>query len=315
MPLLEVKDLWVEYYTPSGVVRAVSGVSLFVNEGEMFGVVGESGSGKSTLGLALMRVVPPPGRIVKGAVYLKGVNILEMSEDELRKIRGSKISMIFQDPFTTLDPLRRISDQFVEFLMEHGLLKKEAVSKAFEMLNAVGIPERLWTAYPHQLSGGQKQRVSIAMAIALNPLLVIADEPTTALDVVVQRQVMDLIDETRKKHGVSILFITHDIALAIERSDRIAVMYGGEVMELASKDIISRDPLHPYTKALLDSLPRPSSRSLPRSLQGYPPDLRNPPSGCVFHSRCPLATEACKRAKPSTLEVRLGHFVKCHLVG
>ncbi|MEM4436330.1 MAG: ABC transporter ATP-binding protein [Thermosphaera sp.] len=315
METIKVEDLWVKYFAASGIVSAVSGVSLRIKRGEILGVVGESGSGKSTLGFALMNMVPPPGRIVKGAVILEGVNLLDLSEKQLREVRGSKISMVFQDPFTTLDPLRRISDQFVEFLMEHGLSKEEAVSRSFEMLAAVGIPERLRDAYPHQLSGGQKQRVSIAMAIALNPSLVIADEPTTALDVIVQKQIMDLIDEIKVKHNVSVMLITHDIALALERSDGILVMYGGEVMEYATKVELMRSMHHPYTRALFASLPKLSSSDLPRFLKGYPPDLRNPPKGCIFHPRCDYAREKCRVEKPFVREVSPGHFVSCHYAG
>jgi peptide/nickel transport system ATP-binding protein len=315
MEALRVEDLWVRYYTASGIVSAVSAVSFNMERGEMLGVVGESGSGKSTLGFALMNMVPPPGRIVKGAVILEGRNILELGNKELREIRGSKISMVFQDPFTTLDPLRRVSDQFVEFLMEHGLSREEAQSRSYELLAAVGIPERLRNAYPHQLSGGQKQRVSIAMAIALNPSIVVADEPTTALDVIVQKQIMDLMNEIRAKHNVSIMLITHDIALALERADKILVMYGGEMMEYASKDDLMREMHHPYTRALFASLPRISSKELPRFLKGYPPDLRNPPKGCVFNPRCEYATDKCRVEKPVLKEVSPGHYASCHYAG
>jgi len=310
---LEVRDLWVKYYTFSGIVSAVSGVSFNLRKGEMLAVVGESGSGKSTLGLALLNMVPKPGKIVKGEVLLGGVNILKLTPEEMRKIRGSRLSMVFQDPFTTLDPLRKIVDQFEEFLLEHGFDKSKARSIVKEYLEAVGLPERIMYSYPHQLSGGQKQRVSIAMAIALNPEVIIADEPTTALDVVVQKQIMDLIDYIKGKYGSSIILITHDLALALERADTIMVMYGGYVMEYAEKKELLNNMKHPYTKALFEALPRITTGKLPKSLPGYPPDLRNPPQGCIFHPRCEYATEDCRLKKPGILEVGKGHFVACHL--
>jgi len=311
--VLLVEDLYVKYYTRRGIISAVSGVTFDVIKGEMLAVVGESGSGKSTLGYAIMRLLPRSGAVERGRIVLDGEDILRLSEEELRRIRGGKVSMVFQDPFTTLDPLRRVLDQFREFLAEHGIDAERGRIIAEEMLEAVGVPKNLANAYPHQLSGGQKQRVAIAMAIALNPLLVIADEPTTALDVVIQRQVMDLLDDV-KKRGTSIMFITHDIALAIERADRVMIMYGGEVMELAEKSMLAKRALHPYTVGLLSSMPRIGSEKLPSSIPGYPPDLRSPPKGCIFHPRCPYTTERCRTVKPILSEVEKNHFVKCHLV-
>ncbi|MGC8544295.1 MAG: ABC transporter ATP-binding protein, partial [Vulcanisaeta sp.] len=261
-----------------------------------------------------INMVPPPGRIVRGSVLLNGRDILTMNDDELRKVRGSEISIVFQDPFTTLDPLRKIDDQFMEFLVEHGLDKQTARARVGQLLEEVGIPQRLWSAYPHQLSGGQKQRVAIAMAVALNPQVMIADEPTTALDVVTQKQIMELMNRIRKDHGVSIILITHDLALALEWADTILVMYGGEVMEYASKVEIMHHPLHPYTMGLLESLPRMGSKTLPKHLPGNPPDLKNPPRGCVFHPRCIMAHEVCKLVKPQLREVVQGHYVACNLV-
>lgn len=310
--VLIVKDLWVKYFTSSGVINAVSGVSFSLSRGEMLAVVGESGSGKSTLGYALLNMVPKPGRIVKGEILLDGVNILKLSEEELRKIRGSKISIVFQDPFTTLDPLRKIRDQFMEFLMEHGIDKNNALKIAREYIEAVGLTERVLDSYPHQLSGGQKQRVSIAMAISLNPSVVVADEPTTALDVVVQKQIMDLISDIKRRYSSSFILITHDLALALERADSVMVMYGGYVMEMASKNELAKNMAHPYTKALFESLPRIKQRTLPKYLTGYPPDLRNPPPGCIFHPRCPFASEKCRIMKPELVEISKGHFVACH---
>lgn len=313
--ILEVSDLWIKYYTLSGIVHAVSGVSFQLGKGEMIAVVGESGSGKSTLGYALLNMVPKPGRVVRGQVLLDGLDLLRLNNEEIRKIRGSRVSMIFQDPFTTLDPLRKVGSQFEEFLLEHGVDQAKARSMIKEVLLAVGLPERTVDLYPHQLSGGQKQRVSIAMAVALNPDVVVADEPTTALDVIVQRQIMDLIDDIRKRAGTSVVLITHDLALALERADTVMVMYGGHVMELAEKNELLSNMVHPYTRALFESLPRISQRKIPKSLPGYPPDLRNPPSGCVFHPRCKYAREKCKLSTPLLREVKRGHFVACHLLG
>jgi len=309
--VLEVEDLWVKYFTLTGVVNAVSGVSFKLGRGEMLAVVGESGSGKSTLGYALLNMVPKPGRVVKGRVVLGDTDVLKLSPEELRRVRGSRISLVFQDPFTTLDSLRKIGDQFVEFLMEHGLDEASAYRTAREYTEAVGIPGRVLDSYPHQLSGGQKQRVAIAMAISLSPEVVVADEPTTALDVIVQRQIMDLIDEVKRKYKSSFILITHDLSLALERADTVMVMYGGYVMEMAGREEIAGRMLHPYTRALFESLPRLGQRTLPKSLPGNPPDLRNPPPGCVFHPRCPKATEECRRERPMLVEASRNHFVSC----
>jgi len=315
MEVLTVNDLWVKYYTISGIVSAVSGVSFKLRKSEMLAIVGESGSGKSTLGLALLNMVPKPGRIERGEVILDGVNILKSSPREIVKIRGSRISMVFQDPFTTLDPLRKIVDQFEEFLIEHGVDKTRARSIIKEYLEAVGLPERVMYSYPHQLSGGQKQRVSIAMAIALNPQVVVADEPTTALDVIVQKQIMDLVDSIKEKYKSSIVLITHDLALALERADTVMVMYGGNIMEYAGKTELYGNMKHPYTRGLFEALPRILQKTLPKSLPGNPPDLRYPPPGCIFHPRCEFAMEKCKSEKPPLIEVSKDHIVACHLYG
>ncbi|MEM0192088.1 MAG: ABC transporter ATP-binding protein [Candidatus Korarchaeum sp.] len=313
--LLKVEELSVHYLTRKGVVHAVDDLSLELRRGETLALVGESGSGKSTLGLAIMRILPPPGRIVSGRAILDGIDLLKLTEDEMREIRGHKVSMVFQDPFTTLDPLRRASDVVAEVMMEHGVGEREAKERALELLRRVGIPEKLVDAYPHQLSGGQKQRVSIAAAIALGPSLLIADEPTTALDVIVQRQIMDLLDEIRRGSEMSMVLITHDIALALERSDRICVMYAGKLMEVGTKEEIMNSPMHPYTKGLLSSLPRLLSSEWPSSIPGSPPDLRNPPSGCRFHPRCSGAMEICRRETPAIIRVGGEHIVSCWLHG
>ncbi len=315
MEVLIVNDLWVKYFTLSGIVSAVSGVSFKLRRGEMLGVVGESGSGKSTLGLAVLNMVPKPGKIIRGEVLFNDMDILKLDPHEIRKIRGSRISMVFQDPFTTLDPLRRVVEQFEEFLIEHGVDRAKARATVKDYLEAVGLSERIMYSYPHQLSGGQKQRVSIAMAIALNPEVIIADEPTTALDVVVQKQIMDLIDSIKERYKSSIILITHDLALALERADTIMVMYGGYIMEYAEKRELFDNMKHPYTRALFEALPKVLQRNLPRSLPGYPPDLRNPPPGCIFHPRCEFASEKCKRELPPLIEISKNHFVSCHFAG
>ncbi len=309
--MLKIEDLSVRYFTKKGVVHAVDNVSLEVRRGEALALVGESGSGKSTLGFAIMRMVPPPGRIVKGSIILGDRDLMELSEEEMREIRGSQVSMIFQDPFTTLDPLRRVNDIVAEVMIEHGVDEGEAKERATYLLRRVGIPERLVDAYPHQLSGGQKQRVAIAAAIAMNPSLLIADEPTTALDVIVQRQIMDLLDEIRKDMGM--ILITHDIALALERADRICVMYAGRVMEVADKEMM-KEPMHPYTKGLLSSLPKLLSSEWPSSIPGMPPDLREPPKGCRFHPRCSEAMDICREEAPGLFSVD-GRLVSCWLYG
>jgi peptide/nickel transport system ATP-binding protein len=310
--MLKVEDLSVRYFTKKGVVYAVDNVSLEVRRGEALALVGESGSGKSTLGFAIMRMVPPPGRIVGGRIILEDRDIMGLSEEEMRKLRGSKVSMVFQDPFTTLDPLRRVNDIVAEVMIEHGVDEREAKERAAYLLKRVGIPEKLVDAYPHQLSGGQKQRVAIAAAISMNPSLLIADEPTTALDVIVQRQIMDLLDEIRRDMGM--ILITHDIALALERADRICVMYAGKVMEVADKDMMMKEAMHPYTKGLLSSLPRLLSREWPSSIPGMPPDLREPPKGCRFHPRCSKAMDICREQAPDLFSVD-GRLVSCWLYG
>lgn len=311
-PILRVEDLVVEYRTPRGVVRAVDGVSLDAYPGEMLAIVGESGSGKSTLGYAMMNLVPPPGRISRGRVIVGGIDLTRLSENELRGLRGRLVSMVFQDPFTTLDPIRRVIDQLVEVYTVHGVDREVAENEALKLLESVGLTRRMAYSYPHQLSGGQRQRVSIAMAIALKPRVVIADEPTTALDVVVQRQIMDLIEGV-KRSGVCVVLITHDIALAGERADRVAVMYAGKIVEIGSKSDVLGNPQHPYTVALLSSVPSITGGKWPEPLQGSPPDLRNPPHGCRFHPRCKYAMEICRREEPPPVEIKPGHYTSCWL--
>ena len=316
--LLDVKNLSIYYYTLAGTVKAVENVSFAIGKREWVSFVGESGSGKSTVAYAILNLVPSPGQIINGEIIFEGKNILELTNEELREIRGKEISMVFQDPMTSLDPLRKIGDQIAEVMIEHGVEKEEAYEKAKELLKKVNLPEDRISYYPHQLSGGQRQRVAIAIAMAFNPKLLIADEPTTALDVIVQDAIMDLIGSL-KDEGTSIFFVTHDISLAAERSDKIAVMYAGKLVEFGRVEQILENPLHPYTQSLLASVPDLWSEKEIKAIPGYPPDLRNPPSGCRFHPRCPIFKEQatlkgiCDVTEPKTIEIEKEHFVACHL--
>ena len=318
--LLEVKNLSIYYYTLAGVVKGAENVTFSIDRGEWVTFVGESGSGKSTVAHAIMNIVPSPGKVVAGEVIFEGKDLLKLNKEELRKIRGKDISMIFQDPMTSLDPLRKVGDQMVEVMTVHGVPEDEARERAKELLEKVNLPPDRLDYYPHQLSGGQRQRISIAMAMAFNPKLLIADEPTTALDVIVQDSIMDLI-EALKSEGTSIYFVTHDISLAAERSDKIAVMYAGKLVEFGTVEQIVENPLHPYTKALIEAVPDLWKESEVRAIPGYPPDLRNPPPGCRFHPRCPVFKERstlkglCDAAEPGMIEYEKGHFVACHLYG
>ncbi|MEB3760613.1 MAG: ABC transporter ATP-binding protein [Desulfurococcales archaeon] len=314
MSLLRIKDLNIVYYTLSGPVKAVVDASLEIEPGEWVSIVGESGSGKSTLVYGIMRLIPPPGRIVSGSIIYKDTDLAKLSEKELRRIRGPEIGMIFQDPMTSLDPLRRIGDQIAEALLEHGIVsdKEEALERAKKALKEVGIPENRINSYPHQLSGGQRQRVLIAAAVALQPKILIADEPTTALDVVVQAKIMDLLEELKRKYNMTIILITHDIALAAERSTRIVVMYAGRIVEDGPVDEIVNDPKHPYTEGLLESTPDLWGEKEIKSIPGNPPDLRNPPPGCPFHPRCPKAMKVCRESFPAYTRLNKRR-VACHL--
>jgi len=312
--LLRIENLKTYYFVQGGVIKAVDGVTLTIKRGELLGLVGESGSGKSSLGLSIVRLVPPPGRIVDGRIMLNNLDVLKLPEKELRRIRGKNVGMIFQDPLTSLDPLRRIEDQMVESILVHMKIdRKEAREIALKALERVGISSDRIKDYPHQLSGGMRQRVMIAMATMLNPDLLIADEPTTALDVIVQSRIMDLLSELKESMRMAILLITHDLALVIERSDRVAVMYAGELCEVGTSEEISKEPLHPYTELLLQSIPDIEKPKMNlKFIPGSPPDMRSPPSGCRFWPRCPKAMEICKRAPPNTLKLD-GRIVRCHL--
>jgi peptide/nickel transport system ATP-binding protein len=315
-PLLIVDGLTVEYWTLKGRIRAVDNASFLLGKSETLGIVGESGSGKSTLGLSLIGLVPFPGKIVKGKLTFDGKEVLKLKETELRNLRGTGVCYVFQDPMTSLNPVKKIGDHFVEMIRTHQptVTKKEALERAGKLLKDVGIrPERI-SDYPHQLSGGMRQRVMIALAIALNPSIVVADEPTTALDVIVQAKILDLLKALRDSYGMALVLITHDLSIVLERSDRILVMYAGQVIEYAHSKSLYRDPQHPYTKGLLKSIPNIelTDQKLD-AIDGSPPDLLNLPEGCRFWPRCNAAFDRCRREQPTLVKTSEEHFVRCFL--
>jgi len=315
--ILDVRNLKTYFYTKSGVVRAVDGVSLSVKEREIVGLVGESGCGKSVTALSIMRLVPEPGKIVEGEIYFMDKNILFLTEEEIRKIRGKEMAMIFQNPSSSLNPVFTTGYQVAEPIMLHLLKSKEEASTlTTQLFNKVEIsdPQRRTREYPHQLSGGMKQRVMIAMAISCKPKLLIADEPTTALDVTVQAQIMNLIRDLRNDIGSAILLITHDMGLVAENCDRVAVMYAGKIVESAPVEEIFSEPKHPYTQLLLSSIPRPD-RDIDKLtvIRGEVPDPINPPQGCRFAPRCPYAMDICIQKYPEMLSINDNHLVACHL--
>jgi peptide/nickel transport system ATP-binding protein len=314
--LLEVENLKTYFYTLRGVVKAVDNVSLKLEKGETLGIVGESGCGKSTLAWSLLKLVPPPGRIVSGSIRIDGEDVTQLSEAEVRrKIRWKKISMIFQGAMNALNPVYTVGDQLVEPILIHtNLTENEAREKAEELIKAVGLPPEILKRYPHELSGGQKQRVVIAMALILDPDIVIADEPTTALDVVVQAQILNLMKRLHRERGMSIILITHDLGVVTELSEKIAVMYAGKLVEFGSADDIFRNPLHPYTRALIRAVPRlKGDIHKLEYIPGSPPDLRNPPPGCRFAPRCSQAFEPCHKEEPPMIEYEDDHYVACWL--
>jgi peptide/nickel transport system ATP-binding protein len=316
--LLNVDKLTVEYWAKRGKIRAVEDVSFSVGKAETLGVVGESGCGKSTLGLSLGLLVPYPGRITKGQIVLKGKDILKLKKNELRNLRGREISYVFQDPMASLNPVKRIGAHFIELIQTHEpkVSGKEALERTKKFLADVGIqPERV-NDYPHQLSGGMRQRVMIALAMALNPSLIVADEPTTALDVIVQAKILDLLDALRKAYGLTLIIITHDLSLVLERSDKILVMYAGHMVEYARSVDIYSNPQHPYTQGLLKSIPNVElAEQKLEAIPGSPPDLLNLPKGCRFWPRCSSAMEICRKTGPKLIETEPDHFVRCFLYG
>ena len=316
-PLLVVNNLQTQFFTQDGVVKAVDDVSFYIKPGETLGVVGESGSGKSITGLSLMRLVPtPPGRIVNGEVIFQGKDVLKMTDEQVRSIRGNEIAMIFQDPMTSLNPVLTINRQISESLILHmGMNKERARARAVELLEMVGIPnatERV-DQYPHQFSGGMRQRVMIAMALSCNPKLLIADEPTTALDVTIQAQILDLMRNLQSETGAGVLLITHSMGVVAGMADRVQVMYAGHIVEAATTEEIFANPRHPYTIGLMKSIPRLDARDKEKlqPIRGLPPDLIDLPDMCPFVPRCNYAREQCEQKNPPLMEVSPGHMSAC----
>ncbi len=315
--MLEVNDLKTYYYTRGGVVRSVDGISFGIRKGSSFGLVGESGCGKTTTGMSLINLLSPPGRIVGGEINIDGKDISKLSENELRKnIRWKKISVIFQGAMNCLTPAYTIGRQMCETILHHTkMTDEEAMERAKKYIKLVGLNEKVVDRYPHELSGGMKQRVVIASALLLEPKLVICDEPTTALDVIVQAQIMNLLKELKKKLGLSYLFITHDLATEAEVANRMGVMYAGKLVEIGrNEQIYGGSDLHPYTEKLLGSIPRLHLKiDKLEFIPGTPPNLLDPPSGCRFHPRCKFAKEICRKKEPELIEVEEGHKIACHL--
>jgi peptide/nickel transport system ATP-binding protein len=318
-PLVELRELTVDY----GRVRAVDGINLTIRAGEVVGLAGESGCGKSTVANAVMQILRPPAHIPSGSILFRDVDLVKKKKEELRRYRWRNVSMVFQSAMNALNPVMRVGDQFVDMMRAHEKISgKAAEARAGELLELVGIDPRRVRAYPHELSGGMRQRVIIAMALALEPELVIMDEPTTALDVVVQREILQQVQDLQRKLGFAVLFITHDLSLLIEFAHRIAIMYAGEIVETAPSATLAGQPLHPYTRGLMSSFPPlrgPRERLV--GIPGSPPDLASPPAGCRFHPRCPLcvpdgpAYRKQTTERPVLRELAPSHFVACHLAG
>ena len=312
--LLSVEDLEVQYHAGGEIVRAVNGVSFEVRRGQTFGLVGETGAGKTTIAKSILRVLPdPPAKVVNGKIRLDGEELFALSEKQMRKIRGKKVSMVFQDPMTALNPVMTVGDQISEVIRLHESLDKHgAFKKAVEMLEMVGIPAERYNEYPHQFSGGMKQRVVIAMALACNPELLIADEPTTALDVTIQAQVLDMINKLKHEQDTSMILITHDLGIVAEVCDMVGVVYAGQIIEVGTKEEIFLYPSHPYTRGLFGSIPKlTGDEKRLHSIPGLPPSPVELPEGCHFHPRCAYATDACRAAEIPLTEIRPGHFCRC----
>lgn len=314
--LLEIEDLWVEYRTSGGTVKAVNGLNMSVMMGETLGFVGETGAGKTTTAFSVMRILPdPPSKIVKGRIVCQGSDLLTLSKKQMRMVRGKEIAMIFQDPMTSLDPVKTVVSQIQEMIALHeNLPRAEARAKAEDMLEVVGIKRERANDYPHQFSGGMKQRVVIAIALSCNPKLLIADEPTTALDVTIQAQVLELMKELKNKYRMSMIMITHDLGIVAEICDRVAVMYAGNIVERGTTVDVFESPLHPYTRALFDAVPDIDGEK--HELKVISGTLHNPtrlPAGCPFHPRCPLVRDVCRLQAPQDIEVSRGHSARCFL--
>ncbi|MFM7774829.1 MAG: ABC transporter ATP-binding protein [Candidatus Kapaibacterium sp.] len=321
--LFEIQDLKTHFNIEGTWAKAVDGVSFDIYKGEVLGIVGESGSGKSVTALSIMKLIPdPPGRIVGGSILYNGMDIVQLSYEEMYKVRGKQIAMIFQEPMTSLNPVFRIGMQIAEVLMAHeGISEKEAEQRAIEMLRLVGIPdpEKRIHDYPHQFSGGMRQRVMIAIALACNPALLIADEPTTALDVTIQAQIIELMLELKERRKeAAILLITHDLAVVAETCQRVIVMYGGKIQEIAEVGELFRTPLHPYTRGLMGSIPRPEDEHARNerlhAIPGNVPSIMNLPVGCKFCTRCTEKRDLCETTEPPLIEITPDHFVRCHIV-
>ena len=317
--MLEVRDLHTSFFTPAGEVKAVNGISFNLDHGKVLGIVGESGSGKSVTAYSIMGLTAYPGKLIGGTIYFNGHQIEKMSEKEMRKIRGNEVSIIFQDPMTSLNPVYTIGNQITEVIRLHtGKSKKEAYDRAKELLELVGInePTKRLKQYPHELSGGMRQRVMIAIALACEPKLLIADEPTTALDVTIQAQILELMQELRQKLGMSIIMITHDLGVVASMCERIAVMYAGHIVEYGTADEIFYEPKHEYTKGLINSIPKLSAQEIERlvPIEGQPVDLLNPPAGCPFAPRCANCMKICLREMPPKTELSDTHYSHCWLL-
>jgi peptide/nickel transport system ATP-binding protein len=318
MELLKAENLKMYYKTSRGHVRAVDSIDFGVDKGKVLGLVGESGCGKTSAALAILRLLPSNGRIMGGNIIFDGESLLELSDKEFRRrIRWKRISVIFQGAMNALHPIKKIGDQIAEPIMLHEHVEeKEALDRAGKLLDLVGIGAERINRFPHELSGGMKQRAMVAMSLACNPELVIADEPTTALDVIIATQVLRIIKELQHKLGLSMILITHDLSMVAETSDKVAVMYGGKIAENGDVESIFKKPLHPYTQKLIDAFPSiiGPKRAL-SSIPGFPPDLLNPAPGCRFHPRCPYTMEICRKEEPMTMSIDRGHVVACHLMG
>jgi len=314
--LLDVKNLCTYYRSKAGMVRAVDDVSFFVNRNEVFGIAGESGCGKSTLARALLKLVEPPCYIQNGEVFFDGINLFDLDEERMRKIRWNRISYIPQSAMNSLNPVMTIEDQITDVIRTHEKISEEDAKKRIPLLlKSVGLAEDVASMYPHELSGGMKQRVIVAMSIVLNPELIIADEPTTALDVNVQRVVLQTLVKQKDELGASLIIITHDMAVLAQVVDRLGIMYAGKIMEIGSVNQIFSEPLHPYTEGLMSAIPSIAEKRVIKGIPGYPPKLVNPPKGCRFHPRCPYATEKCSQEEPKLISLNSDRFVACHKIG
>lgn len=313
-PVLQIKNLRVYYHVEAGAVKAVDDVSFDLDFGVKMGLVGESGSGKSTMALALMRMIKPPGKIEEGQMILDGTDLVSLSEERMRQTRLRKLAMIPQGAMNSLNPVMRIDKQLIDGMLDHGVImsKEERQARVIQLLEMVDLAPKVAKMFPHELSGGMQQRVTVAQSISMEPDVIIADEPTSALDVVIQRQVMETINRLQQKLGLSIILIGHDMGLMAQSVDRLAVMYAGRMMEIGETRAMFRDPLHPYTQLLIESLPVLENKGVFSGIPGITPSLLNPPAGCVFHTRCPKAGDLCENKIPEFAEVQPGRWVACH---